>query len=236
MNDNETDILLDKDKDQKEIRKELSEMSFENLHELKEKLGIKVYNTAIFGLKNVRTIKFKRENKNRPREETSKKQVSRFREVIPVKKRMIRDPRFDSLCGQFNPKAFKNSYSFLTEVRENDLKNLKRELEIEKDDKQIKKIEYLIQRLQNQLTEENKQVEREQKVKEENQEIVSAIKTGRKPNFKKKSNKRIMNLTCQYEELKKTGKLKKYIERLRKKKIKKDTDNVQLDNPDLEYI
>jgi ribosomal RNA-processing protein 36 len=162
-------------------------MSFENLQKLKEKLGLKVYNAAMFGVKKSKRITYTRENKNRPREETAKKQVSRFRDVVvPVRKKMLRDPRFDSLCGKFNPKAFKNSYSFLTKVRENDLQALKKELETEEDEKQIKKIKYLIQRLENQIREEKKKEEREQKAKEETQEIATAIKTGKKPNFQKK--------------------------------------------------
>lgn len=171
---------------QSEVRKKLSHISFEELQKLKEKLGTKVYNSAFFGDRKPKEGKFKRENKNRPREESSKKQVSRFREIIPVKKKIIRDPRFDSLCGTFNEKAFKNSYSFLTEVKENDLKNLKKELKTEEDPKRIKKIKYLIQRLENQLREERRKNEKEQKELEEKQEIKSALKRGEKPVFKKK--------------------------------------------------
>lgn len=161
-------------------------MSFEELQKLKEKLGTKVYNAAMFGVQKTKAIKFKRDNKNRPREESAKKQVSRFREIIPVKKNQPRDPRFDSLCGEFNEKAFKNSYSFLTEVKENDLEKLKKELQNEEDPKQIKKIKYLIQRLENQLREERRKKEKEEKEKEEKEEISTAIKSGQKPNFKKK--------------------------------------------------
>ena len=53
----------------------------------------------------------KRENKNRPREMSSKKTVSRFRDVVGVssaqnaKVAAKRDPRFDSLCGDFDEKV-----------------------------------------------------------------------------------------------------------------------------------
>lgn len=161
-------------------------MSFQDLQKLKEKLGTKVYNAAMFGAKKTKLTKFKRANKNRPREESAKKQVPRFKEVVTVKKKVIRDPRFDSLCGTYNEKAFKNSYSFLSQVRENDLQSLKKELETEEDPKRIKKIKYLIQRLENQLREENRKKEKEEKKKEEKQEIVAAIKSGEKPIFKKK--------------------------------------------------
>lgn len=50
---------------QTSIRKELSTMSFEELQKLKERLGAKVYNEAMFGVKRTKKTDFKRANKNR---------------------------------------------------------------------------------------------------------------------------------------------------------------------------
>ncbi|XP_076235156.1 ribosomal RNA processing protein 36 homolog isoform X2 [Calliopsis andreniformis] len=197
-------------------------MSFEDLQKLKEKIGTKVYNEALFGPRKVKHINFKRENKNRPREMSAKKPVSRFKEVVHVKKIMSRDPRFDSLCGTFNPKAFKNAYSFLTHIKQNDLATLKEKLQETKDPKMIKKIKYLIQRLENQLREEKRRDHKDDKIKNEKKEIVEAIKKGEKPVFKKKSEKKVLDLVSQYEELKNSGRLKKHIQRLRKKNLRKD--------------
>ena len=50
----------------------------------------------------------KRDNKNRPREMSSKKTVKRFRDVVGVSadnKLEKRDPRFDSMCGEFDEKV-----------------------------------------------------------------------------------------------------------------------------------
>ncbi|XP_063982036.1 ribosomal RNA processing protein 36 homolog [Diachasmimorpha longicaudata] len=220
--DDETMDLLESEKDRTEIRQELSEMSFEDLQKLKEKLGSKVYNEAVFGTRRVKKTEFKRENKNRPREMSAKRQVSRLKEIVHVKKHEPRDPRFDPLCGNYDEKAFKNSYSFLFKLKENDLKALKNELKTTDDPKQIKKIKYLIQRIENQLTEETRKKQRAEMKSAEKREIVEAIKSGEKPKFRRKSEKRIVNLVSQYEELKNTGKLKKHIERLRKKRLGKD--------------
>ncbi|XP_015584831.1 ribosomal RNA processing protein 36 homolog [Cephus cinctus] len=216
------DALLSDEKDRAQIREELSHMSFEDLQKLKEKLGTKVYNEAMFGTRRAKKTEFKRENKNRPREASAKKQVPRYMEVVPLKKTAPRDPRFDSLCGTFNEKAFKHSYAFLTKLRESDLEALKKELKESDDPKRIKKIKYLIQRLENQLREENKRKLEEERNKIEKQEIAEDIKEGKKPSFRKKSEKKILNLVSQYEELKTTGKLKKHIQRLRKKNTTKD--------------
>lgn len=83
---------------QTSIRAELSNLSFEELQKLKERIGAKVYNEAIFGTKPIQNkqnvIKtFKRENKNRPREMSSKVPVSMIRSEDKVRRKEIRDPR-----------------------------------------------------------------------------------------------------------------------------------------------
>lgn len=161
-------------------------MNFEDLQKLKEKLGTKVYNETVFGNKKKKSVEFKRENKNRPREMSTKKQVPRFREIIQVKKHIPRDPRFDSLCGNFNEKAFNNAYGFINEIKENNLITLKSELGRTNDPRVIKKITYLIQRLENQLREQKRKTAREEKKVEEKRSIIRAIKSGQKPSFKKK--------------------------------------------------
>lgn len=161
-------------------------MSFENLQKLKEKLGTKVYNETVFGKKTKKKTEFKRENKNRPREMSAKIPVSRFKEVVKVKKIVSRDPRFDSLCGTFDEKTFKRSYGFISKFRENDLKTLKKELKEATDPKAIKKIKYLIQRLENQLREEERLKKKEEKKYEEKKEVLETLKRGEKPVFKKK--------------------------------------------------
>ncbi|XP_050455800.1 ribosomal RNA processing protein 36 homolog [Cataglyphis hispanica] len=221
MSDDEGSLLAE-DKDREQIREELKHMSFEDLHKLKEKLGTKIYNQTIFGNKSKKKTEFKRENKNRPREMSAKKPVSRFIESVSVKKIIARDPRFDSLCGTFDEKAFKHSYAFINELRENDLETLRNELKEATDLKTKRKIKYLIQRFENQLREEKKRKEKEQKKREEKKEVLELIKRGEKPVFKKKSEQKILNLVSQYEELKNEGKLKKHIQRLRKKNKHKD--------------
>ncbi|XP_033337249.2 ribosomal RNA processing protein 36 homolog [Megalopta genalis] len=227
----EEDVLLDEDKDQNDIRALLSQMSFENLQKLKEKLGTKVYNEVLFGPKRVdpkrvRNIEFERRNKDMPQEMSSKKPVPRLRVIARVKKNIPRDPRFDSLCGTYDSKFFKTCYGFINDVKQNDIKELKKELEQTDDPEIIKKIKYLIQRLENQLREGTRQNKREQKVYQEKKKVVESIKKGEKPTFKKKSEVKMLDLISQYEELKKSGKLKKHIQRLRKKNLRRDGEKL----------
>lgn len=46
----------------------------------------------------------------RPREQSSKLKVPMLRDVVTVKKKLIRDPRFDESCGTFNAKVNKRVY------------------------------------------------------------------------------------------------------------------------------
>lgn len=164
-------------------------MSFADLQKLKEKLGTKVYNETIFGKKSKRKTgrtEFKRENKNRPREMSAKEPVPKRKELTQVKKVVSRDPRFDSLCGTFDEKAFRHSYAFINKLRENDLKTLQEELKETTDPKTTKKIKYLIQRLENQLREEKRRKEKKEKKWQEKKELLESAKRGEKPVFKKK--------------------------------------------------
>lgn len=223
----EEEALLDEEKDEHQIKAKLSQMSFEDLQKLKEKLGTKVYKETLFGPRKTKRADFKRENKNRPREMSAKKPVTRFKEVMQVKKKIVRDPRFDSLCGTFDQKQFRKSYGFLSDMKKNDLKELKKQLGEAKDPKMINKLKYLVQRLENQLREERRRHQQEEKKYQEKKEMVEAIKRGKKPSFKKKSEKKVLDLVSQYEQLKKSGKLKKHIERLRKKNKHKDRQKLE---------
>ncbi|XP_011639219.1 ribosomal RNA processing protein 36 homolog [Pogonomyrmex barbatus] len=227
MNYEEESLLLE-DKSREQIREELKHMSFEDLQKLKEKLGTKVYNQRVLGKKYKKKTEFKRENKNRPREMSAKKPVPKYKQITEVKKVVSRDPRFDSLCGTFDQKAFKRSYAFINKLRENDLKTLQKELKETIDKKVVKKIKYLIQRLENQLREEKKRKEKEEKKLQEKKELLQSFKRGEKPVFKKKSDKKILDLVSRYEELKNTGKLNKHL-RLQEKNKCNDKPKLKRD-------
>lgn len=174
-------------------------MSFAELLALKEELGSKVYNEAIFGSEltasnqrkknSKRTIEFKRENKNRPREISAKKQVPLLSTIKTVPN-APRDPRFDSKCGEFNRDKFKEDYHFVNEIREKEIADLKTQLKYLKgaeaaEEKQ--KIKTVLQRMQNQNLEEEKLRERKQAMVHDKAVNKNAIKNERKPFFVPKS-------------------------------------------------
>ncbi|XP_045502833.1 ribosomal RNA processing protein 36 homolog [Colias croceus] len=222
--DNEKEISDVDDNERTAIRQELSNMTFEELQKLKEKIGAKVYKEVVFG-RNKNTEKpkvFTRENKNRPREVSAKKPVKMQLDIGAVKKTEVRDPRFDPLCGTFDKKQFTQDYGFLSDMRMNDMKAIRNELKQTTDpDKQLK-LRRLLQRLKDKhRASKREKIEREKRSKEI-EHVEHEFKEGRQPHFKNKSELRVESLVQQYEELKKkgSGRIQRHLKR-RQQKIKK---------------
>ncbi|XP_068619256.1 ribosomal RNA processing protein 36 homolog [Battus philenor] len=213
------------------IKNELSTLSFEDLQKLKERIGAKVYKEVVFGKKEnaqsgPRNKVFKRENKNRPREMSSKKPVRMLREVGTTKKIEVRDPRFDPLCGEFDKKQFAENYNFLSDVRYQDIKAIKAELKETTDPDKVIKLKRLLQRLNEQHRACRKARVQQEKIEKQKEEVEKVYREGKQPYFKKKSELKVETLVKQYEELKKegTGRIQRHLKR-RQQKMKKHSFN-----------
>ena len=81
--------ILSEEDEREKYRSALSNLSVEKILEIKSSLGDKVFNSKWEGGGNKGTKKplpdFKRDNKNRPREISSKKRVPKFVEVVQVR-------------------------------------------------------------------------------------------------------------------------------------------------------
>jgi len=212
------------EKARKKYRDQLSKMSIEEIQKLKERLGLKLFQQKLEGTAPERgkKVEFKRDNKNRPREMSSKKTVGRFREVVQVAKKERRDPRFDPLCGEFNDKLFKESYQFVNEVKSKELVELKKQLRTEEDHERREEVKYLIQRMENQLrAEAQNQVKRAQ-AEAENSEKKEKLKSGEKPFYMSKAKRKEAELVSKYEELQSKGGLDSFMRKTTKKKDSKE--------------
>ncbi|XP_038206568.1 ribosomal RNA processing protein 36 homolog [Zerene cesonia] len=212
------------DNERTAIKQELSNMSFEDLQKLKEKIGAKVYKEVVFGKNknNERPKMFTRENKNRPREVSAKKPVKMQLDIGAVKKKEVRDPRFDPLCGTFDKKQFNQDYGFLSDMRMNDMKAIRNELKQTTDpDKQLQ-LRRLLQRLKDKHRASKREKFEKEKRSKEIELVEEEFKQGRQPHFKNKSELRVESLVQQYEELKKkgSGRIQRHLKR-RQQKIKK---------------
>ncbi|KAL5552143.1 hypothetical protein UlMin_002319 [Ulmus minor] len=211
--------------EEEEIERELANVTFGELLRARAD-GSDSVNLKLKGKKTGRA------NKNRPMEASCLKPVSRFREVIQAPKRVIRDPRFDSLSGSYDPDGFKKRYSFLYEEeipaeREEVRKQLKKTGDPEVTEALQNRLSWIDKQLKfgstkrtdNAILSEHKKKERE------------AIKQGKRPFYLKKSDIRKQRLTEKYQELKASGKLEAYMEKRRKKNASKDQRHMPYRRP-----
>ncbi|KAF8380323.1 hypothetical protein HHK36_027806 [Tetracentron sinense] len=204
--------------EEEELERELADVSFEDLQKARSNGSHSLYQ------KPNPEKKVARANKNRPMEITSKKPVGRFREVIQAPKRVIRDPRFESLCGNLDTDGFRKRYSFLYE---NDLPAEREELQ-----KLIKKSNdpEVIDESKNRISWIHKQLKEEESAKRIDTQILAvhkkkereAAKRGKRPFYLKKSEIRDQRLIEKYNDLKAAGKLESFIEKRRRKNASKD--------------
>ena len=83
----------------------------------------------------------------RPREMSSHRPVSRFRQVLPVKKPAARDPRFGERSGKYNPTMFKKAYGFIDEMKEKEKKMAEKELRKTKNPERKSQLHKLLQKM-----------------------------------------------------------------------------------------
>lgn len=204
----------------KELQEELSSLSPEEIQQLKEKIGLKVFR-QIFNQCDDGSIKIsgpqKRENKNRPTEISSKRKRRGVPQIVEVKKRVIRDPRFDDLSGQFREEIFNRDYEFVSEIRDKEKKKVQKALKKEKNEKKKEKLKQVLNRM---LQEEKVKEEKKKKKELINQwkeKEKERVKDGKKPYFLKKADVRKLELVEKFKTLKEKGLLESAIEKRRKR-------------------
>ncbi|KAL3997028.1 hypothetical protein ACER0C_009684 [Sarotherodon galilaeus] len=208
----------------KDIRKELSNMSFENIVKLQNQVGTKVYNTVAYGSnRSHEASKKKRLNKNRPVEISAKKPAPFLRQVIPVKKPTLRDPRFDDLSGEYKPEIFEKTYKFINDIRDKEKEIVQKKLKrIKKYNQKKEKLQFLLKRMENQeQARKSKEQQRERELQFKRQQRERASEGG-KPFFFKKSDMKKLQLAEKYQELKKSSKLENFLSKKRKRNAMKD--------------
>ncbi|XP_002012937.2 ribosomal RNA processing protein 36 homolog [Drosophila persimilis] len=231
-------VAVSEDESQSAIRQDLKGMSFEEIMQLKEELGAKVYKEAVLGSKSAPTKKgktktdLKRLNKNRPREMSSRRQVPFLGAEHRVERKKeveLRDPRFDEKSGDYNIETFKKNYKFVTKIRDKEVGQLKKQLDQVADAEEKKKIKHTMQRLINKNVEDKRWHSKQHSLKKERDYIQKSHNEGQQPHYLTKKERRAKELVAQFELLKSTGKLNKHLEKRRKKNAAKDRKRIGID-------
>uniref|UniRef100_A0A673NGA4 rRNA biogenesis protein RRP36 n=1 Tax=Sinocyclocheilus rhinocerous TaxID=307959 RepID=A0A673NGA4_9TELE len=205
---------------------ELSTLSFEEIMKLQNKVGTKAYNKIAYGATKPqkKTEPMKRLTKHRYLQclISAKKHVPFLRKVVPVKKRISRDPRFDDLSGEYKPEIFSRTYKFINDIRQKETKIVRKKLGKAKSDTKKEELKALLKRMENQQRARQRQEherEKELHFKQKQRELVGQ---GHKPFYLKKSDKKKLELAEKYSELKKSGKLENFLSKKRKRNATKD--------------
>ncbi|KAJ1818974.1 rRNA biogenesis protein rrp36 [Coemansia sp. RSA 2599] len=165
-----------------------------------------------------------RNSKKMPAVMSSKRPVSRFRQVVETEKRQTRDPRFDNLSGNFNEDLFEKSYAFLDEQRQQEIESMRKQVQRlkNKDPSEAERIQLAINSLQSQLAAKSQkkrvqELKRRHRVKE-----VEAVKQGKQPYFLKKKDLKDLEVAQKFSQLKDSSKLEGFLEKRRKRNATKD--------------
>ncbi|KAJ3233252.1 rRNA biogenesis protein rrp36 [Chytriomyces hyalinus] len=240
--DDEDDEDDDKDQQLKQLQSELAEIPFGQLIEVAQTMGSKEFKRVRRGMsvrrsdgeesdtpatrysKNEReeTRKKKAEiakrgSKHAPAEQTSKKPVSRRRDVVEIqKKEVYRDPRFNKLSGKFNEGLYKRSYGFLDDYEKSEIADLRVAIKKEKDADKRAELEMNLQRKVSKQISKEKEEKRKSIARQWKKAEMAAVKDGKKPFYLKKADQEKLALYDQYKNLK-SGSVDKFLEKRRKK-------------------
>lgn len=131
----------------------------------------------------------------------------------------FRDPRFDSRCkGSSDRRHFIRNYAFLNDMRKDELSKLDKAFKKEKDPEKRSKIKSTMNMLRNKMVE----LDNQEKQMNTTSDMQSSSRRSSRGRFLKKSDIKKKLLVDKFQELKARGKLTKYLERKRKKNLKRD--------------
>ncbi|KAI8084793.1 uncharacterized protein BX664DRAFT_337802 [Halteromyces radiatus] len=249
------------------LKRSLAHVSFEQLAEIKSKMGMKDFKLArqdnndnddsddnqddptsrhnnkkvskaqiIQDIKNaasklkgtrnrMKKEDMKRTNKHSPMEMSSKRKVSRFRDVVETAATKRRDPRFDKLSGQLNEDLFEKSYGFLTDYRQDEQKALMARLHKVKDPEEKARIKATLTSMKSKEMAAADMKRKQALARERKKVEADLVKQGKQPYFLKKSEKRKLELVDKYNQLGEK-RMDRILEKRRKKNANKDHKRV----------
>ncbi|XP_019686162.2 kelch domain-containing protein 3 isoform X2 [Felis catus] len=211
-----------------------SDMSFEELLELQNKMGTKTYKQLVAG-NNTKKPSSRPPvqnacvaDKHRPLEMSAKVRVPFLRQVVPVSKKVARDPRFDDLSGEYNPEVFDKTYQFLNDIRAKEKELVKKQLKKHRSGQEHEKLQQLLQRMEQQeLAQQERKRQQELRLALK-QERRARAQQGHRPYFLKKSEQRQLVLAEKFKELKRSKKLESFLSRKRRRNAGKDRRHLPL--------
>lgn len=215
----------------------IADMSFEELLKLQSQVGTKTYKQLVAGNRTKNTKKQCSRppvqnacvaDKHRPLEMSAKVRVPFLRQVVPVSKKVARDPRFDDLSGEYNPEVFDKTYQFLNDIRAKEKELVKKQLKKHRSGEEHEKLQQLLQRMEQQEISHQERKRQQELRLALKQERRTQAQQGHRPYFLKKSEQRQLVLAEKFKELKRSKKLESFLSRKRHRNAGKDKRHLPL--------
>ena len=167
------------------------------------------------------TRDFSRTSKHAPAELSSKKAVSRKREVVPTQKLNHRDPRFEPSCGAVDELKTKKVYSFLDTYRDSEMLELKLAIRKSKDMENKEKLKRALLSMESRKKAQKMKEQQQEVLRKHRKEEKAKIEQGKRPYYLKKAEQKRMTLVEMFEGM--NGKqVDRLVERRRKRKAAKE--------------
>lgn len=163
----------------------------------------------------------KRSSKHAPQEQTSKRPVTRTREIVPDARRKPRDPRFDPLVGKLDEGKARRAYAFLDEYRESEMAELRAEIKKTKNPLDRERLKRQLMSMESRKKAQKKKDEEQNLLAEHRQKEKELVAQGKTPFYLKRSEQKKQLLMNRYEKMSK-GQVDRAIERKRKKVVGKE--------------
>lgn len=214
-----------------DLRRDTSDMSFEELLELQSQVGTKAYKQLVAG-NSTKKQRLRQPmcvaDKHRPLEMSAKVRVPFLRQVVPVSKKVARDPRFDDLSGEYNPEVFDKTYQFLDGIRAKEKQLVKKQLKKHRSGEVHEKLQQLLQRMEQQEMAQQERKQQQELRLTLKQEQRALAQEGHRPYFLKKSEQRQLALAEKFKKLKRNKKLDSFLSRKRRRNAGKDRRHLPL--------
>mmetsp|Transcript_25231 Transcript_25231/g.54557 ORF Transcript_25231/g.54557 Transcript_25231/m.54557 type:complete len:273 (+) Transcript_25231:124-942(+) len=165
---------------------------------------------------------YKKRSKNAPAEMRSDKPVRRLRVTGNNSQKKTEDPRFSDISGKLDEKIFAKNYEFLDEYRDKEIEVLSKSLRKIKGEGKRAELKTELLQMKQQSKERKRGLRVMHRLDSLHREERQKVKEGKKPYFMKRAVVEHISLEERYKELRKEGKLGKFMEKRRKKDASKD--------------
>ncbi|KAF1961547.1 DUF947-domain-containing protein [Byssothecium circinans] len=167
-----------------------------------------------------------RSSKHAPAVQSSKKAVSRKRQVVDVKKSTARDPRFDAVSGpRLDENAVKKRYAFLDEYKKSEMAELREAIKKTKNEADKEKLKKKLTSMESQQKTQERKDKQQEVLREHKKKEKELVKQGKQPFYLKKSDQKQLALIDRFQNLKSKDR-DRAIERRRKKATAKERKNM----------